>query len=207
MGKLFSLCLMIGVTMQAADLAGLYVLQGVREVGSELSLKPDGSFEFMFAYGASDYWGKGTWRAEKDSVILTSKPGTRAAPFRLLSSSAVRPDGVRVHVVGPRGAKVPNIEVRVTGAKGPVAGRTDSEGIASFEDATSVTAVEFQIPEMQFEAGPYTVNPAHHDYTFEINGEAITEMEFKDEKLTIDGNAVVMHQFNGHPFEMRYVKQ
>lgn len=207
MSKLFSLCLMIGVTMQAADLSGHYVLRGVREVGSELLLRPDGNFEFMFAYGAADYWGKGTWKAEKDSVILTSRPGKRTPPFRLLGSSVVLAEGVRVHVVGPNGAAVPNIDVRITCAKGLLTGQTNSEGVASFKDASSVTAVEFQIREFEFQAGPYEVSPAHHDYTFEINGESITEMEFKDQKLTIDGDAVVMHQFNGHPMEMRYVKQ
>ncbi|TGV77628.1 hypothetical protein EN788_67460, partial [Mesorhizobium sp. M2D.F.Ca.ET.145.01.1.1] len=36
-----------------AGLAGHYYLRGVMEVGSELLLKKDGSFEFMLAYGAN----------------------------------------------------------------------------------------------------------------------------------------------------------
>jgi hypothetical protein len=58
------------------DLAGHYVLRGVMEVGSELWLKPDGSFEFMLAYGAADYSAKGTWRHEGDAVILPRLPDT-----------------------------------------------------------------------------------------------------------------------------------
>jgi hypothetical protein len=46
------------------DLAGHYVVHGVREVGSEFWLKPDGSFEYMLVYGAADYWAKGTWRRQ-----------------------------------------------------------------------------------------------------------------------------------------------
>src|SRR5208337_532414 len=57
---------------QGQDLAGHYVLRGVREVGSEMMLKPDGSFEFMLAYGAADYWAKGTWRQEGNTVVLQS---------------------------------------------------------------------------------------------------------------------------------------
>ena len=64
------------------DLSGHYVLQGVMEVGSELLLKPDGSFEYMLAYGAADYWAKGTWRQEGNAVVLHSS-GKEEAPFRL----------------------------------------------------------------------------------------------------------------------------
>ncbi len=48
----------------AAKYAGHYYLNGVMEVGSELLLKPDGSFEFMLAYGANDQYGKGCWVAK-----------------------------------------------------------------------------------------------------------------------------------------------
>ncbi|SFQ00805.1 hypothetical protein SAMN03159463_05355 [Mesorhizobium sp. NFR06] len=44
-----------------ARLAGHYYLNGVMEVGSELLLKKDGSFEFALAYGANDQYGKGCW--------------------------------------------------------------------------------------------------------------------------------------------------
>jgi hypothetical protein len=47
-----------------AKYAGLYTLNGVMEVGSQLLLKQDGSFEFMLAYGANDQYGKGCWVAK-----------------------------------------------------------------------------------------------------------------------------------------------
>src|SRR5207244_82784 len=43
----FLTMLAAAAALQAADPIGHYVLQGVREVGSELLLKPDGGFEFM----------------------------------------------------------------------------------------------------------------------------------------------------------------
>ena len=57
---------------------GHYYLNGVMEVGSELLLKPDGSFEFMLAYGALDQYGKGCWRVEGNSVLVI--PAGRSAP-------------------------------------------------------------------------------------------------------------------------------
>jgi hypothetical protein len=202
----FLFCVAMGMTVQAADLAGQYELQGVREVGSELLLKPDGKFEFMLAYGAADYWAKGTWRVEKDIVLLKSDERKRPPAFRLVRSSSEKASTVRVHVVGPGGQKVPDIEVKVTTARGPLTGRTDSDGIAVFENAAEVKSVEFEIPVFEFRSGPLEVNAAHNDFTFEINGEAITEVQFKDERLTIDGASIVMHQFGGQAHEMRYTK-
>jgi hypothetical protein len=48
-------------TSGEAKYAGLYTLNGVMEVGSQLLLNQDGSFEFMLAYGANDQYGKGCW--------------------------------------------------------------------------------------------------------------------------------------------------
>lgn len=58
-----------------AKLAGHYYLNGVMEVGSELLLRPDGSFEFMLAYGANDQYGKGCWvkRGGTVEVIPTGR--------------------------------------------------------------------------------------------------------------------------------------
>jgi hypothetical protein len=59
-------------------LVGHYYLNGVMEVGSELLLKGDGSFEFMLAYGALDQYGKGCWRVEGNKVLVI--PEGRSAP-------------------------------------------------------------------------------------------------------------------------------
>src|SRR3954464_14609589 len=104
----------------AQDVAGHYVLQGVMEIGSELMLKPDGTFEFMLAYGAADYWSKGTWKSEGGSVTLNSGDPEANPPFRLLSSSAgKKAEGPRVTVVAAGGRPVPNIDVVLEGAGGP----------------------------------------------------------------------------------------
>ena len=61
--------------------AGHYYLNGVMEVGSELLLRPDGSFEFMLAYGANDQYGKGCW-VKKGSVIEVIPAGRSRASTR-----------------------------------------------------------------------------------------------------------------------------
>jgi hypothetical protein len=59
-------------------LVGHYYLNGVMEVGSELLLKPNGSFEFYLAYGALDQYGKGCWHVEGNKVLVV--PEGRSAP-------------------------------------------------------------------------------------------------------------------------------
>lgn len=102
---------------QSADVAGHYVLGGMMEVGSELLLKPDGQFEFMLAYGAADYWAKGTWKTENDAVVLDSA-GTQEEPFRFLRSSAGEAGRISVRVLGKNGRGVPHIRVTLHAAGG-----------------------------------------------------------------------------------------
>ena len=61
------------------SLVGHYYLSGIREVGSELLLKPGARFEWMLAYGSMDQSASGTWRVDGTMLILsTDRPDTRA---------------------------------------------------------------------------------------------------------------------------------
>lgn len=66
---------------QDPELAGHYHLNGVMEVGSELLLRPDGTFEFMLAYGANDQHGKGCW-VRRGSTVEVIPAGRGAASRR-----------------------------------------------------------------------------------------------------------------------------
>jgi hypothetical protein len=200
------LCIALAaLTAHAADdLAGHYVLR-VMEVGSELWLKPDGNFEYMFIYGAADYWAKGTWRRDGDAVILQSD-GKEDAPFRLLRSEPGKPGRIRVWVIGKNGKGIPNIDVRLLAGGEPLEARTDPDGMAMFPDAPKAHAVAFEVRVYSIEAGPFKIDPSHKDYYFEINGDAIQQVLFKNERLTIDGNALVMTYWKGGP-PMHYVKE
>ena len=71
-------------------LPGHYYLQGVREVGSELVLSEDGSFDYLMSYGAVDISASGAWRSDGKQVYLDTPPlqpfsalaGVRAAASR-----------------------------------------------------------------------------------------------------------------------------
>ena len=193
------------LAVHAQDVAGHYVLQGVMEVGSELLLKPDGTFEYMLAYGAADYWAKGTWRRDGKSVVLHSS-GKEEQPFRLLRSDAGKPGRIRVWVMGNNNKAVANIHVALKAGDDHLEATTDSEGAAVFPDTAKPKAVYFEVRVYQLEAGPFDVNPAHRDFYFQINGDAIIQVLFKDEPLVVDGNALIMKHWDPDK-PMRYVKE
>jgi hypothetical protein len=187
------------------DLAGHYVLSGVMEVGSELLLKPDGTFEYMLAYGAADYWAKGTWRHQGDAVILNSA-GKEEAAFRLLRSEAGKPGRIRVWVMGKNGYGVANIRVALKAADQHLEATTDSDGAAVFPDAKGARAVSFEVRVYSVQAGPFDGSAPDRDFYFEINGDAITQVLFKNERLAIEDKGLVMKHWNeGKP--MHYEKE
>jgi hypothetical protein len=188
----------------AEDLAGHYVLR-IREVGSELRLRPDGTFEYMLVYGAADYWAKGTWRREGNTVVLHSD-GKEEAPFRLVRSEAGTPGRIRVWVIGRNGRGVANIKVQLLAGKEPLEATTDSDGAAVFQDVPNARAVAFEVREYWLEAGPFMINPSNKDFYFEINGDAIQHVLFKDERLTIEDKGLVMTHWKEAP-PMRYEKE
>jgi hypothetical protein len=202
---LVSLMALATLTARGEDLAGHYILQGVMEVGSELLLKSDGSFEYMLAYGAADYCAKGTWRHENNGVVLNSA-GRKEAPFRLLRSEVGKPGRICVWVISKDGHGVENIRVGLLAADQHFEATTTSDGAAVFPDEADARAVAFEVRVYSIKAGPFNINPSHHDFYFEINGDAIGQVQFKDERLAIDGRDLVMKYWNAEQ-PIRYEKQ
>ena len=197
--------LLLGLTTAwAGDPVGHYILQGVREVGSELLLKPDGTFQYMLAYGAADYQAAGTWQRQDGAVVLSTK-GKNDPPFRLVNSTAGKEEGIRVWVKAPNGRPVPNIDVLLKTATRTQKARTSQDGAAEFAPGAA-QEVAFRISVYDFEAGPFPVNSAHQEFFFEINGEAITRVNFEHERLAIDGDDLLLRFWNKDK-PMRYVRQ
>lgn len=74
------------VAQPSADqLSGRYYLSGVMETGSELLLRPDGSFEWAVTYGAVDAAATGHWLIDGRAIRLqaTRRPQSEGAAYRL----------------------------------------------------------------------------------------------------------------------------
>jgi hypothetical protein len=74
----------LGVAAASASPVGHYYLEGVRETGSELSLKPDGRYDWYMTYGAMDIFSTGAWQKKGNSIILAAdKPDSKTSVFKL----------------------------------------------------------------------------------------------------------------------------
>jgi hypothetical protein len=187
------------------DVAGHYYLQGVMEVGSELVLMSDGKFQYMLAYGAADYFSQGTWRLQDGRVILNAAV-IEKPPFRLVKSEARKGPGVRVWVKAPNGQPVPHIRVGLKTDKGMLEAETSNEGAAFFPEAKTAEQAAFEIRVYSFQSDPFALNQKHNEFHFEINGDAIRNVAFKNEPLMVDGKTLVM-TFWGADRQMKYVKE
>jgi len=206
MVRLTAVAMLFTAAALAADSpVGHYVLRGVMEVGSELLLRPDGTFEYALEYGAADYEASGTWKVDGDAVVLTTSGEDKQA-FRLIRSAAVKGDGIRVIVKGPGGDPADHIEVGVKTGEGYLNATTDDNGVASFTTKSAASSIAFRIPVYSYAAGPFPLNPQHNEFQFEIDGAAITRVPFKAERLKINGKTLEM-RFWDRDKVMNYEKQ
>lgn len=66
---------------QEPGVAGHYYLSGVMETGSELLLRPDGTFEWYLSYGALDQFARGRWMREGMTVTLIAERQDKSKPL------------------------------------------------------------------------------------------------------------------------------
>jgi hypothetical protein len=104
-----------------------------------VSFRPTAANSVM---GAADYWAKGTWRHEKEQVILNSD-GKKEAPFKFLRSEVGKPGRIRVWVKGENGQGAEHINVVLQAGAQHFEAATTSEGAAEFPDVAGASAVFF----------------------------------------------------------------
>jgi hypothetical protein len=121
---------------------GRYRLEGVREVGAALELKPEGRFVYALSYGAVDQYAEGRWSLDRGRLRLETD--SKPASFTLgpLTDSvpggyAEHPDKPVVMVVRvstPRlGLVWSNMQVSAEFSNGKVRqGRTGDSGMLGF---------------------------------------------------------------------------
>jgi hypothetical protein len=127
----YTLLILAALSAAGADLSGRYVLQGVPEVASELLLNNDGTFQYLFIYGAADFQAKGTWKAAGGGVVLTTV-SDGAPPIRMVRSAPGKADEFRIWVKAPNGVGIEHVEVSLDTADGEVPERTQRDGSAVF---------------------------------------------------------------------------
>lgn len=66
---------------ESADFSGKYYLKGVTNVGSELLLRSDGSYDWMLAEGNRDYVSEGRWSQQGTAIVLTAAQPSASGPL------------------------------------------------------------------------------------------------------------------------------
>lgn len=116
----------------STKLPGHYYLTGVREVGAELLLRPDGRFQYSMAYGAVDEFAQGSWKVWNQQVVFRSEAEpTQLASMRPASDApAVTVAAGQVQVdLRYKGKSVPGFKVVLLGdAPFKAEGRTGAKG-------------------------------------------------------------------------------
>jgi len=111
-----------------------------------------------------------------------------------------------VWVMSKNGIGVENIRVALQASDRHFEATTTSDGVAVFPDVANARAVAFEVRVYAIKAGPFEIKPSDNDFYFEINGDAIAQVLFKDERLTIDEKDLVMKYWNEEQ-PIRYEKQ
>jgi hypothetical protein len=182
--------------LSGAEMEGRYVLQNAMEITSELLLLPNHNFDYVLTYGAADYYAKGTWQVDGDSVVLNAA-GMPAPPFKFVRSETAKSPGIHVWVKSANGDPAVNIEVLLQHGPGASAqGRTNDQGEAVFPTVHTPQSAILVVRVYGAQGGPFPLNADHNSFYFEINGDAITRVPFKNERLKIRGNSLEMRYWN-----------
>lgn len=89
------------------------------------------------------------------------------------------------------------MDVKLTASGGVQTGRTSDDGLASFRSKGEGKSVSIHVPVYDIEAGPFELTAGHNDVWLEINGEAITTLRFRDERLRVVDGALHMTYWKG----------
>ena len=195
---------------KAADLAlqtklpGHYYLTGMREVGAEILLRPNGKFQYSLAYGAVDEFAQGSWKVWNQQVVFRSdtapmqkasmKPSADAPP-------AVLPAGQLLVELRYNGKSIPGFKVAVLGdAPLKLEGSTGEQGWrAAFSAPVRQIAVShaemiagrwmvYAVPPADAQRGSYQLDfqppaaePTHFNFTLDVqDGSLILERQGRE---------------------------
>jgi hypothetical protein len=202
--RTLALTLILTPLLTAQNFAGEYSAS-MPEVASGLLLKSDNTFAYFFTYGAADYTSKGTWRSDKESVYLTTSMPEQK-PFRQVRSAKGTTGVYRIHVVAAKGQGVAHMDVTLSTPSGPVKERTGQDGVAEFLINTAAKSVSLHVPVYDVDGGTFELTEGAYEIWYEINGDAITTLRFKDERLKLTNGALELMYFKGDK-PLRYRKQ
>ncbi len=197
--------LVLAATAQAGEVAGHYYLSGVREVGSELLLRPDGAFQWMISYGAVDRFAQGRWQRQGDKVQLRTSPPEAEPVYRVFREDELNirkppADGRWVAIVGmPNVGPMSGVEVHFVGQSGQaLQAVTDRNGDAQVAAPAGDSWVRVGLRRAGSQAAPQwlALPPARSSAriaAFAVDDTAyVLPQAFRQATLRVEGDALIM---------------
>ncbi|MBC7873051.1 MAG: hypothetical protein H7Y01_03585 [Ferruginibacter sp.] len=186
-------------------IAGEYYMEGQREMASGFLLRPDGSFQFFFTYGAMDRFGSGKWSV-KDSRVTFNSRVKPLYDYVLMQSSANSSDFTTIKMDVPNPALLRHVFCSLQkGVEGSWE-QMSQEGDIQFpkQEVESVSLLFEFCPE-RFSIIPVH-HPGHNEFTFRFEP-TIMEVFFEIFSLQVDPGGLS----GRHPLmegdQFRYPKQ
>jgi hypothetical protein len=213
---------------ERAPFVGHYYLEGATEVGSELRLAGDGSFEWRLAYGALDQLAKGRWTSAGGRILLVAdKPARPGALFALDRALAWNDDaqqrldaseseqgaadaatrgGYAVIVGDPvAGYRAMDVGVEFVFADGRREARTTGPGgwaLVPKRDGVPLRALVMHPTDETYAPETLAVDAGNGDvFAIRVDTAAATAPPFDELLLIPDADALISPQFRG-----RYVR-
>lgn len=200
---LFFSCSMFA--QEAADIAGGYFLQGVKDVKSGFQLSPNYTFKFFYTQNGIDRYGSGRWELNKNTIVFTGrlKP---ARIYKLYAARRVNDNFVTVTFTDDNPALVKNIECILFTARGRQKLFTNADGVVKFN--------KYEVDSIQIRSQIFS----DHPFTFICTNKVQNNFEFGFEKPAYEvffDNFVLLYTNNmlvgQHPLlkgsQFRFVKE
>jgi hypothetical protein len=194
-----------GLAIETQAVAGHYYLQGVHEVGSELLLHPDGSFEYFLAYGAYDENAIGTWRIQGKRVLLNTVGASNPPRFTLKQSASKSGEGLTILVQDQSKRGLAGIDVFIDyGNKNLETGYTQEYGWRASRPHGQPQAIGLGIRMYNLQPQWFKVEGRPDNYyVFEFSPGDLGRAKFHDTPLIPENGDLVMER-EGRM--LRYVK-
>lgn len=184
---------------------GIFYLEGVREVGSVLTIKDNGKFEYFLSYGAYDEQAEGNWLFKDGNLILNSNTPDIPPKFSLKENIQKNEGEYTVMVQDKMGNGIPGIDVIVyfKGKKSEI-GYTQYYGykFSSSEPPLNIGLKidMYRVPEQVFQIN----NQKADNFIFEFDPGNLGLKHFNNTKLLFKDDSLILLQ---EGMELRYVRQ
>jgi hypothetical protein len=191
--------------IHAQQITGVYSLTGIPEMAAAFEFKADGSFRFMYSYGAVDRTSVGTYTQQNNTIILKANkvPGKDF----IVNKQSMLGKQFSIKVVHPNAYLTEHIScVAFSGEKRNVY-YTNKQGLAVF-DTVGITKVYLQHP-LYPDVLTLIKDADNKNNHFELSLSPLLEqVSFKGIDLTINGNTLTCLPNYFMPFEnIKFVRE